>query len=842
MLDYTTMAQNPFFERIVSKIYAKNKATIIVADSRFGGPHIFQEIIKKDELCIWIKLVPEDKDDVIAQGNTLSDAVTRSLGSQLFGHAMPYNYGLSVLKANIRLFEPLTIILSNADYAQDFAKDLLNLHSKTSRVIIAFEKNPKEFLIPDNCLTIKESHLQLNFEEAFAIADKHISEIEIANLLQLSQARFEPFMLELNKIIGLPTPLRPGPEAFETPPDANITIPPKALLTIAIRRKKWLEALELAVENEPEKVCDFIDDASEVFIERGLYQRLWNLLDALPTDKKNTEKVLFWQLTSARRIGKLKEIQTQIEAFLAQNDAADLRARYTTNLSFKEGLAEAQKAYESTKSFATMQHYAIHLIITDPLKALEKYREFDELAKTRGDNKKRVIALAGIAICMLILGRLKESLHWFNEAVNLFNKTGSSDWQLRAYLYSNLSYVRILLGDILGLDQFLLSEEQALRDSFPALLVAYRSTLGEYYLATGDASKALSYFEANLNLVKEQNPNQGRDFPSSLVINMVQALIQLKELGKAKTLAKNQYYLSRDNKLNLHDNTTICLAYGMILAILEPQAALEPLNAALNGAKTAHNEVHLCWVSIHLAKAYLELGKEDEARYALEYGKVGLKELATEGFRLLGGLDADYSNIYNLWKSPKIVSPLRLKFLGNNELFFQNEKLKLPKKWQEIIAILSLNKDGISLEKLSLEIYGEDPKILTLKAAISKLRKVIPISRPPYKIDVDYYADFIQFQNYLNLGDIRKALELYNGPLLSFSDAPGIIEHREVLEEALRQAVLNSGDLESMINLCGKLEDDFELWESCLSQLAKEDPRYALFIAKFKKLKESWDL
>ncbi len=836
------MAQDIFLKRVISKIFSKNKATIIIADSRYGGPHIFQEIIKKDELCIWIKLEPEDKDDSIAQGNTLSDAVTRSLGSHLFGHAMPYNYGLSVLQANIRLFEPLTIILSNADYAPDFAHDLLSLHSKTARVIIAFEKNPKEFLIPEDAVVIQEKHLKLNFEEAFALAADHISEIEIANLLQASKARFEPFMLELNKIIGLPTPLRPGPAAFETPPDASISVPPKALLQISIRRQQWLEALELAVEHEPEKVSEFIDNAAEVFIERGLYQRLWNLLDSLPDHIKNQERILFWQLTSASRIGKLSEIQARVKTFLADNESADLRARYATGLSFEEGLIEVKKAYQAAKTFSTLQHYAIHLMVSEPAKALEVYREYNELAKIKGNDKKRVVALAGIGLSLLILGRLKESVHWFNEAVNLFNKTGSSDWQLRAYLYSNLSYVRILLGDILGLDQFLLSEEKALRDSFPALLLGYRSTLGEYYLATDDASKSLDYFEANLNLIKKLNPNQSRDFPSSIVINMVQALIQLKELEKAKALAQKQYYISRDSKLNLHDNTTICLAYGMILAILEPQAALEPLNEALIGAKTANNEIHISSVCIHLAKAYLELGNEEAALHALEQGKTGLKELSTEGFRVFAGLDDYYGAVYNLWKSPKIISPLRLKFLGDSKLTLHAKELKLTKRWKEIIAILALSKDGISLEKLLLEIYGEDLKISTLKATISKLRKVIPISRPPYKIEMDYYADFIQFQNYLNLGDVRKALELYNGPLLSFSEAPGIIEHREVLEEALRQAVLNSGDLESMINLCEKLEDDFELWESCLSQLAKEDPRYALFSAKFKKLKENWEL
>jgi len=233
---------------------------------------------------------------------------------------------------------------------------------------------------------------------------------------------------------------------------------------------------------------------------------------------------------------------------------------------------------------------------------------------------------------------------------------------------------------------------------------------------------------------------------------------------------------------------------------------------------------------------------EEAARDALEQAEIGLKDLSTEGFKLFSGLDEEYTEVYNLWKTPKIVSPLRIKLLGDSKFCLNGTELKLRKRWKEILCIIAINPQGISTEKLLLEIYGDEPKLTTLKAAISKIRKLLPVSRSPYKIDIDYYADFIQFQKYLNQGEVRKALELYQGPLFESSDVIGIIEHREVLEEALRQAVLNASDLDSMINLCEKLSDDLELWETCLEQLPKEDPRYALFSAKFKKLQASWDM
>ncbi len=836
------MSSQTFIDRIVSKIVKTEKPTIVIADSRFGGPHIFQEIVKREELCIWIKLTPEDKDDPIAQGNSLSDAITKSIGSQLFGHAMPFQYGLSVLQANMAIFEPLTIILSNADYGQAFAQGLINLHSSNSRVIIAFEENPKEFLIPPKSNVIKENDLQLDYEEAYNIADERISEIEVANLLQISKARYESFLLELNKIIGLPTPLRPGPGSFETPPDANISVPPKILLQIAIKRAEWLNAFELAIEHDPKQAVEIIDKAAELYFERGLYNRLWQHLETIPDDLRENERLLYWQFNAASRVGKIKEFYPKIEEFLSKNDSADLRALYANTMSPKKGLSESRKAYNSKKSYVTLLYYANNLLISNVKKALEIFQELDNMAKIKGNDKKRVVALAGIALSQGLLGHYKEAVQWFNESLNLFNKTGSSDWQLRAYLYTNMSYSRILIGDNLGLDKFLLSEEKALREAFPGLLVAYRNTLGEYYLSIGEAENALSYFQANHDLVIDKNPVKGRDFPAGIISNLTLALVQLGRLEQAKQLAEKHYFLTRSSNLNTDDNISVSVAYGMVLNHFDPHAALEPLKEALSGAKSIHNELYATWSAIHLAKSYLKLNKKTEARNVLDQAADGLEDLSPEGFRLLGGKEDEYKEVQDLWSTTINPSPLKISFLGSDQVWLDDQPLPLRNKWKEVLCLLALNKDGVSAEKLLLDIYGDAPKMSTLRATVSKLRQMLDITASPYQIKMDYSADFNQLQDNLNVGNIRKALELYRGPLLPFSKAPGILEARDFLEEAVRQAVLNAGDVEALVDLAEKLPEDYEVWELCLERLPKEDPRYALLSAKYKKLKEDWDL
>ncbi len=80
----------------------------------------------------------------------------------------------------------------------------------------------------------------------------------------------------------------------------------------------------------------------------------------------------------------------------------------------------------------------------------------------------------------------------------------------------------------------------------------------------------------------------------------------------------------------------------------------------------------------------------------------------------------------------------------------------------------------------------------------------------PYRIAVDSWADFAELEQRLASGWVAEALELYRGPLLATSDATLIAEARELLEESLRRAVLDS-KVEALWTLAERLKDDLEL-------------------------------
>jgi hypothetical protein len=80
---------------------------------------------------------------------------------------------------------------------------------------------------------------------------------------------------------------------------------------------------------------------------------------------------------------------------------------------------------------------------------------------------------------------------------------------------------------------------------------------------------------------------------------------------------------------------------------------------------------------------------------------------------------------------------------------------------------------------------------------MSRLRALLGpdvLGSRPYELRVPVRADFLDLRDLLAAGRVEQALTAYAGPLLPWSDAPVIVEFREVLEQQLRGAVLASSD------------------------------------------------
>ncbi len=117
----------------------------------------------------------------------------------------------------------------------------------------------------------------------------------------------------------------------------------------------------------------------------------------------------------------------------------------------------------------------------------------------------------------------------------------------------------------------------------------------------------------------------------------------------------------------------------------------------------------------------------------------------------------------------------------------------------------------------------------------------LEIAPRPYRLHTPLGADFLELQEALKRGDLRRALSLYRGPpLLPKSTAPGIEALRLELEEGLRGAVLGRGDPELLFTLAQRLGKDLEVWEALLGLLPREDPRRPLAAARVARLRREY--
>jgi hypothetical protein len=299
--------------------------TLLSAPALFGTYHLLAALRDDTSKLVWIELTTSDKDDPIAQGNRLAEAVKQALGHALYESALHYDYGLKVLLGQLELLGPFTFAVSNADYAPQFAVDLLGLHRCDSRVVLTGASPPDIFNLSENTQIITGNDLKLTLEDAKAFTQGYLPDDKVPTLLKNSNGAYELFVEKINEYLSLPLPTRPSPEGPRLGGDHEVEVEPSLLLKVLIKQDKWLEALELACSLLPDRVPGILDEAGYIYHEAGLHKRLWELLEEVPEVIQKDERVLFWRLASGWWLGEAEKVREEVEERLASYDAPELR-------------------------------------------------------------------------------------------------------------------------------------------------------------------------------------------------------------------------------------------------------------------------------------------------------------------------------------------------------------------------------------------------------------------------------------------------------------------------------------------------------------------------------------
>ena len=140
----------------------------------------------------------------------------------------------------------------------------------------------------------------------------------------------------------------------------------------------------------------------------------------------------------------------------------------------------------------------------------------------------------------------------------------------------------------------------------------------------------------------------------------------------------------------------------------------------------------------------------------------------------------------------------------------------------DILVLLSRHPEGLSADHLAVLLDDKDLDVVTVRAEMSRLRKVIGaeyLESRPYRLLVPITTDIGEVFDALDLGDVESALAAYHGPLLPQSVSPSIARLRMQLSASMRGAVLaecTRGDLAPLRRWLDMPEgrDDRDGWEA----------------------------
>ena len=209
--------------------------------------------------------------------------------------------------------------------------------------------------------------------------------------------------------------------------------------------------------------------------------------------------------------------------------------------------------------------------------------------------------------------------------------------------------------------------------------------------------------------------------------------------------------------------------------------------------------------------------------------------------QLIGVLDLsttwDHHNSFGLLAAERCASLIQsallnyqrqhlfIRTFGIPQVIFNGRTLVVTPRQIEILTILALCPQGLSLDSLHQALYGERKVSMgTLKAEMSQLRDLLGgmLGSRPYKLLAHIEADFLQIENALDVGFVDKALQQVNGVMLAKTESPFLCSWRNCLDSRLSEAIFNYCDVEMLLKYIARNPDAVDAMER-LMELSPQD-------------------
>lgn len=179
---------------------------------------------------------------------------------------------------------------------------------------------------------------------------------------------------------------------------------------------------------------------------------------------------------------------------------------------------------------------------------------------------------------------------------------------------------------------------------------------------------------------------------------------------------------------------------------------------------------------------------------------------------------------------------LTLRLLGSVEVRLDGARLLLSRRQTEILALLALHPEGLTLHELHARLYGDTPVTLsTLKVEVSHLRSALAgqLASRPYRLMMPVQTDVETVLDLLSAGRVTDAVHAYRGDLMPGTDSPALIELGEVVAVAVREAVLDDPVPAAVVQYSERVPHDSQVLEAGLAALGTDQhPSRALLLAR----------
>lgn len=170
---------------------------------------------------------------------------------------------------------------------------------------------------------------------------------------------------------------------------------------------------------------------------------------------------------------------------------------------------------------------------------------------------------------------------------------------------------------------------------------------------------------------------------------------------------------------------------------------------------------------------------------------------------------------------------LYIKVLGTPRIQFNQKVLTLSHRQIEILCILALCPDGISLDELHYALYGDRQVTnTTLKSELSQLRNLLPdcIQSRPYRLNCEIQSDFLMAEQALNQGFTTTVLSLYKGSFLNKSDSPFLCAWRDCFDARLSHLIYQMKDVDQLFRLISRAPERVDAIHRLFDLLPEDSP------------------